>query len=198
MFPRDWTPPCQSCCTKKYAYIVQIPWRIFCKKGCNADGDTWDECIEACNEICYKDPVLKDHQWSAYIDRSPGIDTYSLGNRPSKARLEGKVYGVFKKKRDQGIERDLGNLILSRFSYIFLYTTKALYPPCYRNVSMPVLQAVVSSMAFPLIKSSKSIQIGRRRRHHHLLYQSQPQRSPPNRPVTIYPALLHSFTEYLL
>ncbi|KAK8945738.1 hypothetical protein KSP40_PGU000396 [Platanthera guangdongensis] len=60
MFPKDWTPPCQSCCTKKYAYIAQIP------------------CVEACNEICYKDPVLKDHQWSAYIDRSPGIDTYSL------------------------------------------------------------------------------------------------------------------------
>lgn len=78
MFPSEWTPPCGSCCTKKYAYIVQIPWRIFCKKGCNADGDTWDECIEACNEICYKDPVLKGHQWSAYIDRSPGIDTYSL------------------------------------------------------------------------------------------------------------------------
>ena len=31
-----------------------------------------------CTEICYKDPVLEDRQWSAYIDRSPGEDSYSL------------------------------------------------------------------------------------------------------------------------
>ncbi|CAL5412218.1 unnamed protein product [Camellia sinensis] len=30
-----------------------------------------------CDEICYKDPVLKDRQWSAYIDRSPGAASYS-------------------------------------------------------------------------------------------------------------------------
>lgn len=30
-----------------------------------------------CEEICYKDPVLKDHQWSSYIDRSPGAAGYS-------------------------------------------------------------------------------------------------------------------------
>ncbi|TKW23856.1 hypothetical protein SEVIR_3G014500v4 [Setaria viridis] len=78
MFSGDWTPPCGSCCTKKYASLVQIPWRVFCKKGCNADGDTWEECIGKCTEICYKDPVLEDRQWSAYIDRSPGQDSYSL------------------------------------------------------------------------------------------------------------------------
>lgn len=78
MFPKDWTPPCGSCCTKKYATLIQIPWRVFCKKGCDADGDTWEECIGECNEICYKDPVFKDQQWSAYIDRSPGDDNYSL------------------------------------------------------------------------------------------------------------------------
>lgn len=33
--------------------------------------------MEECNEMCYKDPVLKDRQWSAYIDRSPGAATYS-------------------------------------------------------------------------------------------------------------------------
>ncbi|CAL9183710.1 unnamed protein product [Musa hybrid cultivar] len=33
---------------------------------------------EECNEICFKDPVLKDHEWSYYIDRSPGHDNYSL------------------------------------------------------------------------------------------------------------------------
>lgn len=30
-----------------------------------------------CDEMCYKDPVLKDRQWSAYIDRSPGSASYS-------------------------------------------------------------------------------------------------------------------------
>ncbi|KAG8043951.1 hypothetical protein GUJ93_ZPchr0458g22334 [Zizania palustris] len=34
--------------------------------------------ISKCTEICYKDPVLEDQQWSAYIDRSPGQDSYSL------------------------------------------------------------------------------------------------------------------------
>lgn len=33
--------------------------------------------MEDCNQICYKDPVLKDQQWSAYIDRSPGAASYS-------------------------------------------------------------------------------------------------------------------------
>ena len=33
--------------------------------------------MDECTEICYKDPVLKDRQWSAYIDRSPGADRYS-------------------------------------------------------------------------------------------------------------------------
>ncbi|XP_038883451.1 uncharacterized protein LOC120074406 isoform X2 [Benincasa hispida] len=33
--------------------------------------------LEECTEICYKDPVFKDHQWSAYIDRSPGSASYS-------------------------------------------------------------------------------------------------------------------------
>ena len=86
---------------------------MFCKKGCDADGETWDECkfqfsifslisflinrlqtlwyscvvinlvgnsdaidvnsgLGECDKVCYKDPVLKDKQWSAYIDRSPG------------------------------------------------------------------------------------------------------------------------------
>ncbi|XP_042039562.1 uncharacterized protein LOC121785244 [Salvia splendens] len=77
MIPEQWAPPCNSQCTHKYASLVQIPWRVFCKKGCDADGDTWDECVGECDEICYKDPVLKDKQWSAYIDRSPGSVTYS-------------------------------------------------------------------------------------------------------------------------
>ncbi|GJS69861.1 zinc knuckle CX2CX4HX4C containing protein [Tanacetum coccineum] len=62
--------------------------RVFCKKGCNADGDTWEECLSSCDEICYKDPVLKDQQWSAYIDRSPGSATYSQYEIPSEKVTE--------------------------------------------------------------------------------------------------------------
>ncbi|GLJ06089.1 hypothetical protein SUGI_0031630 [Cryptomeria japonica] len=51
--------------------------RVFCKKGCDTDGDSLEDCLNDCNEICYKDPVIKDHQWSAYIDRSPGQDDNS-------------------------------------------------------------------------------------------------------------------------
>ncbi|XP_051128812.1 uncharacterized protein LOC127249833 [Andrographis paniculata] len=75
--PPQWAPPCNSECTNKFAALTQIPWRVFCKKGCDADGDTMEECVEECDGICYKDPVLKDQQWSAYIDRSPGSVTYS-------------------------------------------------------------------------------------------------------------------------
>ncbi|CAA3021530.1 Hypothetical predicted protein [Olea europaea subsp. europaea] len=77
MIPRQWTPPCNNQCTHKYAALIQIPWRVFCKKGCDSDGDTWEDCLGECDEICYKDPVLKDQQWSAYIDRSPGAASYS-------------------------------------------------------------------------------------------------------------------------
>ncbi|KAK3009423.1 hypothetical protein RJ639_014132 [Escallonia herrerae] len=77
VIPEQWTPPCGNQCTHKFASLMQIPWRVFCKKGCDADGETWEECLGECNEICYKDPVLKDQQWSAYIDRSPGAASYS-------------------------------------------------------------------------------------------------------------------------
>nr|XP_011460678.1 PREDICTED: uncharacterized protein LOC101297706 isoform X2 [Fragaria vesca subsp. vesca] len=74
MIRHQWGPPCNNECTHKYSALMQIPWRVFCKKGCDADGETWEECLEECNEICYKDPVLKDQQWSACIDRSPGVE----------------------------------------------------------------------------------------------------------------------------
>ncbi|KAG7958967.1 hypothetical protein I3843_10G047800 [Carya illinoinensis] len=77
MIPQQWSPPCGKECTNKYAMLTQIPWRVFCKKGCDADAETWEECLEECNELCYKDPVLKDRQWSAYIDRSPGAAGHS-------------------------------------------------------------------------------------------------------------------------
>ncbi|KAF5473099.1 hypothetical protein F2P56_009740 [Juglans regia] len=84
MIPQQWAPPCGKECTNKYAMLTQIPWRVFCKKGCDADAETWEECLEECNELCYKDPVLKDRQWSAYIDRSPGAASHSEFDIPSK------------------------------------------------------------------------------------------------------------------
>ncbi|GMH19519.1 hypothetical protein Nepgr_021360 [Nepenthes gracilis] len=77
LMPHHWVTPCGSQCTHKYAALTQIPWRVFCKKGCGADVETWDECVSACDHICFKDPVLKDQQWSAYIDRSPGASINS-------------------------------------------------------------------------------------------------------------------------
>ncbi|KAL9321225.1 hypothetical protein ACSQ67_013064 [Phaseolus vulgaris] len=59
MIPQQWVPPCGNQCNNKYSAFTQIP------------------CLEDCNLICYKDPVLKDQQWSAYIDRSPGVASYS-------------------------------------------------------------------------------------------------------------------------
>ncbi|KAK8504034.1 hypothetical protein V6N13_092740 [Hibiscus sabdariffa] len=41
------------------------------------DLETVSEGLSECDEICYKDPVLKDQKWSAYIDRSPGAANYS-------------------------------------------------------------------------------------------------------------------------
>ncbi|GLT75630.1 hypothetical protein SLA2020_473360 [Shorea laevis] len=77
MIPQKWTSPCGNQCNQKYSALVQIPWRVFCKKGCDSDAETWEECVDECEEICFKDPVLKDQQWSAYIDRSPGAASYS-------------------------------------------------------------------------------------------------------------------------
>ncbi|GMJ14672.1 hypothetical protein HRI_005136400 [Hibiscus trionum] len=77
MIPQLWASACGNQCTDKYAALTQIPWRVFCKKGCSADGETWEECLSECDEMCYKDPVLKDQKWSAYIDRSPGAANYS-------------------------------------------------------------------------------------------------------------------------
>ncbi|XP_047159805.1 uncharacterized protein LOC124830194 isoform X1 [Vigna umbellata] len=77
MMPEQWVSPCGNQCTNKYSALTQIPWRVFCKKGCSSEEETWEECLEYCNLMCYKDPVLKDQQWSAYIDRSPGAASYS-------------------------------------------------------------------------------------------------------------------------
>ncbi|CAN6546442.1 unnamed protein product [Malus baccata var. baccata] len=59
---------------------VRCGWRDLGRIWLNASSDIasiYNTGLEECNEICYKDPVLKDQQWSACIDRSPGVDRYS-------------------------------------------------------------------------------------------------------------------------
>ncbi|XP_062166912.1 uncharacterized protein LOC133873197 [Alnus glutinosa] len=94
-------PVVRGCCRDhdwgsiKQHHHHQIRGRVFCKKGCDADGETWEECLEQCNEICYKDPVLKDRQWSAYIDCSPGASSYS----EVKESVNGKKASIVEVKR---------------------------------------------------------------------------------------------------
>ncbi|KAJ6935496.1 hypothetical protein NC652_010496 [Populus alba x Populus x berolinensis] len=62
-----------------YACLIFNQWHrfsqgeYFARRAAALMGRRLDEC----NEICYKDPVLKDRQWTAYIDRSPGSASYS-------------------------------------------------------------------------------------------------------------------------
>ncbi|KAL1809070.1 hypothetical protein ACET3Z_026060 [Daucus carota] len=97
----EWAPPCGNECTHKFAALTQIPWRVFCKKGCGADGDTWEDCLEQCDEICYKDPVLEAQQWSAYIDRSPGAAIYSQKCFHACVAGCGYKYNIPREKVDQ-------------------------------------------------------------------------------------------------
>ncbi|KAE8689425.1 hypothetical protein F3Y22_tig00110937pilonHSYRG00001 [Hibiscus syriacus] len=102
MIPEQWASPCGNQCTHKYAALMQIPWRVFCKKGCSADGETWEECLSECDEICYKDPVLKDQKWSAYMDRSPGATNYSqnvLGIAMNQTKPDTYTYLKLSQKR---------------------------------------------------------------------------------------------------
>ncbi|WMV49137.1 hypothetical protein MTR67_042522 [Solanum verrucosum] len=46
------------------------------RRGMNSNNELYAGLSE-CEEICYKNPVLKDQQWSAYIDRSPGAASCS-------------------------------------------------------------------------------------------------------------------------
>ncbi|KAJ7568452.1 hypothetical protein O6H91_01G033200 [Diphasiastrum complanatum] len=69
---------CNGCCVQRYESFFDIPWRVYCKKGCLQD--KWENCIEVCRELCYKDPLIegKFFQWTAALDRSPGVPSHSL------------------------------------------------------------------------------------------------------------------------
>ncbi|KAJ7569208.1 hypothetical protein O6H91_01G067000 [Diphasiastrum complanatum] len=68
---------CNACCVRRYDSFFDIPWRVYCKKGCKQD--KWEDCKEVCRELCYKDPVIegKSFQWTARLDRSPGVPSNS-------------------------------------------------------------------------------------------------------------------------
>ncbi|CAN4084043.1 unnamed protein product [Withania somnifera] len=59
MNPQQWAPPCNKQCTNKLNSQLSLKFLA-----CDADGDTWEECLEQCDEMCYKSPVLKDQQWN--------------------------------------------------------------------------------------------------------------------------------------
>ncbi|KAG2687568.1 hypothetical protein I3760_09G057800 [Carya illinoinensis] len=66
MIPQQWASPCRNTCTNKCAKLMQIP------------------CLEECDELCYKDPVLKGRKWSAYFNRSPGAAVNSEFDIPTE------------------------------------------------------------------------------------------------------------------
>ncbi|CAA3026253.1 Hypothetical predicted protein [Olea europaea subsp. europaea] len=102
---QQWSPPWNNQCTLKYAALIQIP--LFCKKGCDSDGETWEDSLGECDEICYKDPVLKEQQRSAYIDHSPGAASYS------EECFHACVAGCgYKRKSIEFIQRDHQSLSL--------------------------------------------------------------------------------------
>ncbi|KAH7292406.1 hypothetical protein KP509_29G066500 [Ceratopteris richardii] len=65
---------CNESCNNRYG-VLDIPWRVYCKKACSSDGETWDECRADCNDMCHKTPVIKEYEWSAHLARSPGSPT---------------------------------------------------------------------------------------------------------------------------
>ncbi|CAA3026254.1 Hypothetical predicted protein [Olea europaea subsp. europaea] len=86
---QQWSPPWNNQCTLKYAALIQIP------------------CLGECDEICYKDPVLKEQQRSAYIDHSPGAASYS------EECFHACVAGCgYKRKSIEFIQRDHQSLSL--------------------------------------------------------------------------------------
>eukprot|EP00347_Sterkiella_histriomuscorum_P020227 403338601 len=68
-----------SDCYKKcndYFSITQVPERLFCKKGCDADEDTLELCkMENCSDLCIKKELGDDDKklgsWSALFSRAP-------------------------------------------------------------------------------------------------------------------------------
>eukprot|EP00243_Klebsormidium_subtile_P004517 TRINITY_DN18532_c0_g1_i1.p1 TRINITY_DN18532_c0_g1~~TRINITY_DN18532_c0_g1_i1.p1 ORF type:complete len:133 (-),score=3.38 TRINITY_DN18532_c0_g1_i1:323-721(-) len=87
---------CEECCTGSYGFS-QMPWRIYCKKGCNLEGG-WKDCQSSCKDMCFKDPTIRDYKWSSWFDRSPGDPVKSKAC--TEACLKGCLWRMFFQKED--------------------------------------------------------------------------------------------------
>ena len=86
---------CYEWCNKTYG-LAEPSMRLYCKKGCDGDGDTLAECKkDFCDSLCIKDELGDDDdkkgKWSIYFARAP-ID--------SETCLESCITGCSKRIED--------------------------------------------------------------------------------------------------
>lgn len=67
--------PCYEFCNQKWD-ISQPSMRLYCKKGCDGDGDTMAECkTDFCSGLCIKDALGEDDDkkagWTKFFARAP-------------------------------------------------------------------------------------------------------------------------------
>eukprot|EP01017_Pseudomicrothorax_dubius_P034551 TRINITY_DN4754_c0_g1_i1.p1 TRINITY_DN4754_c0_g1~~TRINITY_DN4754_c0_g1_i1.p1 ORF type:complete len:110 (+),score=27.80 TRINITY_DN4754_c0_g1_i1:54-383(+) len=65
---------CYRICNEKYS--AADPRRIYCKKGCDSDEETLEDCkLKSCAELCIKDNLGDDSvklgAWSKLFSRAP-------------------------------------------------------------------------------------------------------------------------------
>ena len=75
--------PCYDFCNKMYG-ISEPSMRLYCKKGCDGDGDNMTECKkEFCSSLCIKDALGEEDdkkgQWTQYFARAPIDSDACLG-----------------------------------------------------------------------------------------------------------------------
>lgn len=67
--------PCYDYCNTTFD-ISNPSQRLFCKKGCDGDGDDMQECKrDFCSGLCIKDELGEDEdkkgKWTTYFARAP-------------------------------------------------------------------------------------------------------------------------------
>ena len=67
--------PCYTVCNQIYK-VTQPSFRLYCKKGCDGDGDTINECKrDFCGGLCIKDTLGEDDNkkgaWTTLLARAP-------------------------------------------------------------------------------------------------------------------------------
>lgn len=67
--------PCYSFCNENWG-MTEASMRLYCKKGCDGDGDTKQECKrDFCSSLCIKDVLgdddNKQSKWTTMFARAP-------------------------------------------------------------------------------------------------------------------------------